>query len=176
VTAIVPSYVAKLSRAEKHLIELEGEIDSYTSIDPYAVSEGVEGTRQRRVRRLAFTEDPASTEIPIIAADAIYNLRSCLDHLMSSLVAPRDRRKTMFPIFFQGVWESPVPGEQRRRAKERARWASDIKTLPDDAVAILKRLQPPDGAREDEEQTSSGASTVCRTATVARSCRSSPLG
>jgi hypothetical protein len=71
-------------------------------------------------------------------------MRSALDHLMSSLVAPKDRGSAMFPIFFEGVWEAIVPGENQQRIKERLRWASDIKTLPDDAVTVLKRLQPPD--------------------------------
>ena len=150
-TAIVPSYVAKLSRAEKHLIELEAEIDRYVSTDPYTVTERLEGKENRKVRQLAFTADPANTDIPIIAADVIYNLRSCLDHLMNSLVARKDRGKALFPVFFQGVWGQPIPGESKQRVKERARWASDVKTLPDDAVAILKRLQPPDGAGAHEE-------------------------
>src|SRR2546422_551282 len=136
---ITPSYVAKLSRAEKHLIDLEAEIHRYASAEPYTVSEGVEGKKERKVHRLAFTTDPANTDIPIIAADALYNLRSCLDHLMNSLIAPEDRGKAMFPIFFEGVWEPPVKGENKQRVKERARWASDVKALPDDAIAILKR-------------------------------------
>jgi hypothetical protein len=146
-----PSYVAKLSRAEKHLTELEAEIDRYASTEPYAVGEGVEGKSERKVHRLAVTADPADTDIPIIAAEVLYNLRCCLDHLMNVLLAPKDRGKALFPIFFEGVWESPVQGESKKRARKRACWASDIKTLPDDAVTVLKRLQPPAGAGEDRE-------------------------
>ena len=76
-----PSYVAKLSRAEKHLIDLETEIDRYPSTEPYTVEEGVEGKRERKVHRLAFTAEPANTDIPMTAADVLYNLRSCLDGL-----------------------------------------------------------------------------------------------
>jgi len=148
---IVPSYVAKVTRAKEHLIDLKSAVDQYTASDPYAMSERVEGKKKRRVRRLAFTEDPANTEIPIIAADVIYNLRSSLDHLMSALVANKDRGSAMFPIFFDGVWEAIVPGENQQRVKERTRWASDIKTLPDGAVALLKQLQPTDGSGNDTE-------------------------
>jgi hypothetical protein len=70
---------------------------------------------------------------------------------MNLLLAPKDREKALFPIFFEGVWEPPLQGESKKRTKKRARWASDIRTLPDDAIAVLKRLQPPAGAPEYQE-------------------------
>jgi hypothetical protein len=151
VPIIVPSFIAKISRAKKHLIDLESEIGRFAAMDPYAVSEGVEGKKKRKVRRLVFTADPANTDIPIITADVIYNLRSALDHLMSSLVAPKDRGSAMFPIFFEGVWQAIVPGENEQRIKDRQRWASYIKTLPDVAVTVLKAMQPPDLGAEHPE-------------------------
>ncbi len=148
----IPSYVAKIARAKEHLIDLQAAVNDYADTHPYAVSERIEGKKNpRKVRRLAFTASPADTPIPIIAADVIYNLRSSLDHLMSALVAPKDRGSAMFPIFFQGVWEAIVPGENQQRIKERTRWASDIKTLPDDAIAVLKGLQPADTAPDDPQ-------------------------
>ncbi len=148
--AIVPSYLAKVHRAEKHIIDLEGEIERYASTKPYTVRERIEGKKQRKVRRLAFTAYPENTDIPIIIADVIYNLRSSLDHLMAALVAPKDRSSSMFPIFFQGVWEAIAPGENQQRVKERIRWASDIKTIDSGAVAVLQSLQPPDDGGNNE--------------------------
>jgi hypothetical protein len=143
---IVPSYLAKVARAKKHLIELNEAVDGFAEPHPYTVSERVEGKKKpRTVRRLSFTSDPANTDIPIIAADVIYNVRSALDHLMSDLVAQKDRNSAIFPIYFEGVWESAKPGENEQRTKERGRWASDTKTVRTDAVAVLKTLQPPDG-------------------------------
>jgi hypothetical protein len=142
--AIVPSYLAKVARAKKHLVELEDEITAYAATNPYMVREVVQGKKKRKRRTLVFTLDPADTDIPIVAADVIYNLRSGLDHLMGSLVPAKDRRSVMFPIFWQGVWEPPVPGENEERCKARGRWSSSAKTLGDEAVAVLKRLQPPD--------------------------------
>lgn len=148
---IVPSFVAKVARAKEHLIDLEAEIGRYAARHPYTVRETIQGKKKRKVRRLVFTADPANTNIPIIAADAIYNLRSALDHLMSSLV-PSDRRASvMFPVFFQGVWDPPVPGESNQRGKDRERWESTIKTLPAAAVAVLKSLQPPDASAYGED-------------------------
>ena len=147
--SIVPSYLAKVSRAKEHLVDLQIAVNEFALSHPYAVRKRVEGKKQKVRWRLEFTSNPTNTPIPILAADAIYNLRSSLDHLMSALVAPKDRGSAMFPVYFQGVWEAIVPGENQQRVKERMRWASDIKTLPDDAVAVLKTLQPPNTAADD---------------------------
>jgi hypothetical protein len=152
VSAVVPSYLAKISRAEKHLIELHEAIDEYAAARPYAVRKRVEGKKQKVIHRLVFTAPkPANTDIPIIAADAIYNLRSALDHLMSCLVDNKERTKVIFPIMFQGVWEPSVKGEDPQRSKLRERWASDTKSLPDAALTIIKALQPTDDAGDGTE-------------------------
>jgi hypothetical protein len=150
-SAVVPSYLAKVSRAEKHLIELHEAIEEYAARKPYTVGQGVEGKKQKTIHRLVFTSDPGNTDIPIIAADVIYNLRSGLDHLMSCLVVNKERSGVIFPIFFQGVWEDPLPGENAERGKLRARWASDTKSLKAPALAILKGLQPPEDTGDDTE-------------------------
>jgi hypothetical protein len=148
--SIVPSYVAKVARAKKHLIDLQAAIDLFAGSHPYTVRERIEGKKKRKVWRLTFTADPANTDIPLIAADAIYNLRSSLDHLMSSLVPRNQRSSAMFPVYFEGVWEPFRPGENEQRRKDRARWASDTKALSEPALAILKNLQPADGGGEED--------------------------
>jgi hypothetical protein len=146
---IVPSFVTKVARAKKHLIDLQDAIDAYAATHPYTVRDRIEGKKKRKVRRLSFTADPANTEIPILAADVIYNLRSSLDHLMSCLVPSNQRSSAMFPIYFEGVWEACVPGENEQRCKARARWASDTKAISDAALTVLKSLQPADGSGEE---------------------------
>lgn len=148
---IVPSYIAKVARAKKHLVDLQAEIDRFAGGHPYTVSARVEGKKKRKVWRLHFTADPANTDIPVIAADAIYNLRSSLDHLMSSLVPRNQRSSAMFPVYFEGVWEAAREGENTQRRKERSRWASDTKALSEPVLAILKGLQPADGGGEEGE-------------------------
>ncbi|MFY9264049.1 MAG: hypothetical protein WAO61_01280 [Solirubrobacterales bacterium] len=150
-SALVPSFVAKVARAKKHLVDLEHAVEAFASTDPYTVSERVEGKKKRKIRRLTFTAGPANTDIPLIAADAIHNLRSSLDHIMSAMVAPKDRGSCQFPIYFQGVSEPDVPGENEDRLNQRARWRSDTKTLPDDAVAALQLMQPRDLDWSDPE-------------------------
>ena len=146
--SIIPSYVAKVARAKQHLGDLETEIQGYVSSKPYTVRQRIEG--KNNVRRLAFTSHPSNTDIPIIAADAIYNLRSSLDHLMSCLVRSNKRGSCMFPVYFQGVWDTGIEGENKQRTKERQRWASDTEGIKPEALAFLKQSQPPDDGGHDK--------------------------
>lgn len=151
---VVPSFLAKIGRAEKHLVELKDSIERYGGSDadsrPYAVRTRIEGKKKRKVHRLHFTRSPANTDIPVIAADAIYNLRSSLEHLMAAMAPAKGRDSLTFPIFWQGVWEPLVEGENERRRKARHQWRAIDRAIPSDAVAYLKRLQPPDDAGEGE--------------------------
>lgn len=152
---IIPSYLAKLTRAEKHLIDLKDAIDKYGGTNaasrPYTLRKRIEGHNQREVHRLHFTRSPANTEIPLIAADAIYNMRSSLEHLIAALAPAKDRDRLTFPVFWRGVWEPLVHGEDVRRRKARHVWRAIAKALPAEAVAVLKMLQPPDDAGSTEE-------------------------
>lgn len=146
--SIVPSYLAKIHRAERHLDELQAELDRYAAARPCTVAEARRG--KRAVRRVAFTSLPENTDIPIILADVVYNLRSALDHLMAALVDKADRRKVMFPVFFRGVWEPARCEDNPQQAKERGRWASDTKTMHPKAVDFLRRCQPSQEDRDHE--------------------------
>lgn len=156
--AIVPSFVAKLNRAEQHLIDLKAAIKEYGGSDtdpatrPYTVRARVESKRKRRtVHRLHFTRAVENTDVPLIAADAIYNLRSSLEHLMAALVPAKDRDSVTFPIIWRGVWEPLVEGENAKRRKDREKWQTITRRVRHvDAVTFLKRLQPPDEARDEE--------------------------
>jgi hypothetical protein len=105
------------------------------------------------VRRLRFTSWPENTAIPIVAADVVYNMRSALDHLMCALVPSARRSKVYFPILWQGVWGSDSPGEEKQRTIDRASWLRYVQGVADEAVAILKQLQPPnDGGKSDNDE------------------------
>jgi hypothetical protein len=96
-TTVVPSFVAKVARAKEHLIELESVVDAYKDSRPYTVRQLIDDKGKRKPWRLEFTADPANTDIPIVAADVIYNLRSSLDHLMAALVRPKRQAASCFP-------------------------------------------------------------------------------
>jgi hypothetical protein len=78
-------------------------------------------------------------------------MRSSLEHLIAVLVPAKDRDRLTFPIYFRGVWEPLAEGEDRRRRKARHVWRVIEGALKPEAVAVLKRLQPPDDAGPDEK-------------------------
>ncbi len=133
---LVPSYILKADRAEKHLGDLKFAIAAWANTHPYEMRPGREGKMQ-----LHFTAGPPQ-QIGIIAADFVYNIRSGLDHLMAALVPSAQRSEVYFPIYFEGVWDDPVPGEDQKRTKERRRWNAHTEKVRPEAVAILKSLQP----------------------------------
>jgi hypothetical protein len=139
--SLIPSYILKAGRAEKHLHDLKLAIAKWADTHPYEVR--TTRYRKRDAHHLRFTSSPPP-EISVIAADIAYNLQSGLDHLMAALVPAADRDSVYFPIYFQGAWEDPLPGEDVERTKARRRWKSNTAKVRPDAVAILKSLQPPD--------------------------------
>jgi hypothetical protein len=149
VTDITPSYFAKVNWAEKHVPDLEREINTYIESHPYGVDVGVENKQQ--VWRLRV-DQPSNSPIPIIAGSIIYNLHSALDHMACALVPSAGRGNVSFPIFWKGVWERPpefewglpVPCEHTQRLQDRQRWHGITRKMHPDAVAILKALQPDD--------------------------------
>jgi len=148
VSELVPSYILKADRAEKHLHDLKVTIAQWADSHPYEASRGFNGKHDSR--HLRFTSSPP-LELGTMAADFVYNLRSGLDHLMADLVPSAQRRSVYFPIYFEGVWEEPLAGEDQQRTKERGRWRSDTAKVRPEAVAILKSLQPPRGAGQPGE-------------------------
>jgi hypothetical protein len=146
VSSIVPSFIAKLNRVEEYLHDLRAEIERYGGADstnvPFTVKVLTHG--MRKIHRLHFTRAVVNTDVPVIAADAIYNLRSSLEHLMAALVANKDRDRVMFPILWRGVWDAPIPGENDQRTKDRERWGTISRAVRPAAPEFLKRLQPPD--------------------------------
>lgn len=143
-----PSYLAKIDRAEQHLVELKREVERYTASHPYSVRTTGKGQRQKHWLR--FTASPEDTSIGIIAADVIYNLRSGLDHLAAALVPANERDSVMFPILWWGVWDDPIPGENRERAKARSRWNTYTRKMWPEAVAHIASLQPCDDTGEGD--------------------------
>ena len=153
---IIPSYLAKLTLGPKSTSSISRDaIDLYggagTPSHPYTLRKRVEGHDKREVHRLHFTRSPANTEIPLIAADAIYNMRSSLEHLIAALAPAKDRDRLTFPVYWRGVWEPVAEGDDQRRRKARHVWRAIDKALAPEAVAVLKRLQPPDDAGPREE-------------------------
>jgi hypothetical protein len=139
--AAAPSYDLKVDRAEKHLIDLELEIRRYARLHPYHLTKGMKNKEE--IYRFRFTRQP-DDELAVIAGDFLYNIHSALHHLAAALVPSAHRRRTAFPMLWQGVWEPSVKGESEQRSKDRSRWTTYTRHMPDEAVAIIKANQPED--------------------------------
>lgn len=139
-TELVPSYLTKINRAKKHLDDLRAAVGEYQDAHPYEAFQCAE--HKKKVWRMRITSNPANSQIPIIAADLVYNLRSGLDHLAAALVPASFASHVAFPIFWPGVWEPPVPGENKERLDAHGRWNTYTRKMRPEAVAILRDLQP----------------------------------
>jgi hypothetical protein len=152
--APTPGYVLKGDRAGQHLVFLKDAIQRYADRHPYEVRKRVEGKKKGVVHRFHFTEQPEPM-LGLVAADFIYNMRSGLDHLMAALVPSARRDSSMFPVFWQGVWDDPPPRENVERTKARERWQTYVKGAHPDAVAFIKTVQPADDGGNDPKGLSS---------------------
>jgi hypothetical protein len=153
VAELIPSYLQKISRAEKHLVDLNDEVARFQRSEPYLVRERVKrkNKKKRKVWALEFTKFPENTDVGVIAADLVHNLHSAVDHLAYRL-ASKERTHVEFPILWQGVWVSPDDGDNEQRLKDRERWATCTRNMRDEAVAHIKTLQPPDIGGHHPEQ------------------------
>lgn len=102
----------KLKRAEVHIGNLEREVTRFCNLKPYSVrvQEGTDQATGRRIGRLIATRTPGvldpNAEWVLLAGEAIYQLRSALDHLICQLVVLNGQsskvansRRHQFPIF-----------------------------------------------------------------------------
>ena len=110
--------------------------------------ENGENKRKPPVHRFWFTSDPPD-EVALTAADFLYNIHSCLNHLAAAIVPSDNRSSINFPILWQGVWEPSIEGEDEQRLKDRQKWTTFTRDMDEGAVAIIKANQPRDLARNE---------------------------
>jgi len=146
----VPSFIHKISWAEKHLEKLECAMRKFGDSHPYRTCEFTEDKNKVRWV-LEFSEDP-DPEWSLIVGDFIYNVRSGLDHLAAALNPSAVRSNCMFPIVRQEVWNiPPAQGEDQERAGLRDKWRVSTRHMDPKAVAIIQSLQPTDTHRQETE-------------------------
>jgi hypothetical protein len=127
----------KLERAEKHIFDFKVTWDAFVGGGAYPFESEDDPNTGKRIYKLVSTA-PIPPDIPLIAGDAIHNLRSALDHLAHHLVSlgppPTDpREKIYFPI-----------GESAEEFKSRLRGIKE--RLRHDAVEPLTAIKAYRGA------------------------------
>jgi hypothetical protein len=90
----------KIERANRHISDLESEIQSYFGRNPYRVIREIDPKTGGYIFRLHIDEDIPSC-ISGIIGDIVHNLRAALDQLVSQLVIANSQqpsRRAGFPI------------------------------------------------------------------------------
>ena len=88
----------------------------------------------------------------VIAGDALFDLRSALDHIAVALVPSRRRSKASFPIESEPIWKREHRRYVVRDSDRRRRFREAVNGMPDSAIAIIERLQPYHGVGQGVEQ------------------------
>jgi hypothetical protein len=124
----------KLHRGVQHVKTLLEETAAFEASDAYEFRQEVSVRSQRHVeyRLIAVERRPGSEAWPLIAGEAIQNLRAALDHTVyaASTASPKQREKTQFPI-------TPSP-EKFQGSLKRGR----LTGVPDSVQAVVERAQP----------------------------------
>ena len=130
----------KLKRGVEHVDRLRGEVKAYEEAGAYVFSDErtLRSAHEAEYRCFATQEQAMPGHWPLLAGEAIQNLRSALDHLVYEKSG--GRRNTQFPIFTErSNFEDKAPGR--------------LKGVPDDVKAMIEEVQPfraiPDAAAQD---------------------------
>jgi|SRR6478672_1124047 len=130
----------KLKRGVEHVDRLRKEVKAYEEAGAYVFSDErtFRSSNEAEYRCFATQEKGMPSHWPLLAGEAIQNLRSALDHLVYEKSG--GKRSTQFPIFTeQSNFEDKAPGR--------------LKGVPDDVKAKIEEVQPframPDAAVHD---------------------------
>ena len=125
----------KLNRAKEHLDVLDAKLREFSRTQPFRVTHYEDVQKALYIMRLQIPIiDPT---LAIIAGDAIYNLRSALDHVAWQLALKTKARpydRTSFPIVDKDTRENL------------ARFKNITKDIPSAAIDEIKALQETNGS------------------------------
>jgi len=120
----------KLERAAYLVSDLRSNIEQFLQTNPFRISRDDDPGTGHRLYRVRFEADPPEYLGPIVG-DAVHNLRSSLDHMVSAVARTAGQRddRTSFPSFTEPqCWED--------------RGLRDLGKLPSNALTTIKGLQP----------------------------------
>jgi hypothetical protein len=108
----------KIERAKKHTNDLEAEITTFFGTKPYEIETQGNPKTGPGSYRIKGTPKPLPKSVPLIAGDAVHNLRSALDHFACGAVSTVTT-KTTFPVWRASPtatadeWRGAVNGKLR---------------------------------------------------------------
>jgi len=131
----------KIDRADEHIMTLEKAIRAFLNSNPYEVNTTYDDKRQ--LVYYVSKAEPIPSNLPIIAADAIQNLRSALDHLAYQLyligtggATVRRNRQTQFPVGMDATKYAEQVGNRTNGMRA-------------DAITVFNSLEPYKGGKNE---------------------------
>lgn len=130
----------KFLRGVQQVKQLSAEAESFENRGAYVFRTEVESrsTHEITYRSFAVEREPPPEEWPLLAGEAIQNLRAALDHIVYA--ASGGRGRSQFPIFTDPC-EFQVVGSRM------------LKRVPDSVKATIERAQPYRNFAPDPAQT-----------------------
>jgi hypothetical protein len=139
-TGSEPSWQLKIRRAEKHLSDLSDLIDIPQGRQRYPTREILDpGGEYDYAIDLA---QEISENVPIVAGDLLFNVRSALDHITCALIPGEDKGRSQFPIFTDDPMEVGRATGKYRDPTAANVWRRCVRGVPSNAVAVITRSQP----------------------------------
>jgi len=138
------SWRLKLQRAQDHLSDIHKETRRYTNSHPYDVERRIKGSRQEKRWDyiVHITEEPR-IDTALLFGDFVHNLRSAIDHIFWACIPSKERgTHTSFPIETDDPWRVNAEGAFVFDKKRRERFSQQTRGMDDEAVTIVKDLQP----------------------------------
>ena len=122
---------AKLARADEHLKVLHDAIEGFRERNPYRPFPDTDPDTGDNLVRVQIVERPPILDWGVLIGEALYHLRSALDHLAYILTGdpPPDETGSEFPIFWS-------------RSAFRERGIPKLEGACDHAKAIIEDVQP----------------------------------
>lgn len=128
----------KLHRAHEHLVMLNREIEAFHMSKPYRMVHETWANDTVHILRAEIVRGLPEM-LPVILGDCLQNMRAALEHLAWELVVVGDGNpgsKTGFPIFKDDPF---APGANSGLTRS---FTNKVSGMPEEAIAILKGLQP----------------------------------
>jgi hypothetical protein len=128
---------AKIERAKEHVRDFESRLRTFMQTDPYGIRVEDDPKTGDKIQRVEIrSQTPA--DLPLVAGEVIYHLRSTLDHLVWQLVEANGGtpgKETGFPIFDAA-------------SKYKTDSARKVKGMSPVAVTVLDLIQPYKGGND----------------------------
>lgn len=126
----------RLSRAKEHIIDLDKRIKAFFDTKPYVPTLETDPDGFQELHKVKFTK-PFPDDFAIVAADAVDNLRSALDHAWYAIAVASGAIKSGGKAYFP-VYDSAIEFETKfvRKIKR------GCQIFPQDILTLLMQFKP----------------------------------